>query len=119
MSVPIYPRERAVKVVTSFTTSLVIDGFPGIIQKLEICSLGLEDIIRRCLIHLDPIDIYLNKLQEIVKDREACMLQSIELQRVRHNLVTEQQQFIQREGNILSLDCSPLLLSVEQKICFQ
>ena len=116
---PYLPQRESSQGVTSFTTSLVIDGFPGIIQKLEICSLGLEDIIRRCLIHLDPIDIYLCKLQEIVKDREACMLQSIELQRVRHNLVTEQQQFIQREGNILSLDCSPLLLSVEQKICFQ
>ena len=116
---PYLPQRESSQGVTSFTTSLVIDGFPGIIQKLEICSLGLEDIIRRCLIHLDPIDIYLSKLQEIVKDREACMLQSIELQRVRHNLVTEQQQFIQREGNILSLDCSPLLLSVEQKICFQ
>ena len=67
----------------------------------------------------DLMDMNLSKLWEIVKDREACMLQSIELQRVRHNLVTEQQQFIQREGNILSLDCSPLLLSVEHKICFQ
>ena len=106
-------RERS-QGVTSFTTSLVIDGFPGIIQKLEICSLGLEDTIRRCLIHLDPMDIYLSKLQEIVKDREAWHA-AVHSVAVRHNLVTERQQFIQREVNTLSLDCSSLLLIVEQK----
>ena len=90
---PYLPQRESSQGVTSFTTSLVIDGFPRIMQKLEICSLGLEDIIRRCLIHLDPIDIYLSKLQEIVKDREACMLQSMGSQRIRHNLATEQQQW--------------------------
>ena len=38
------------------------------------------------------MDMNLNKLQETVKDREAWVLQSIGLQRVRHDLATEQQQ---------------------------
>jgi len=37
---------------------------------------------------MDSMDISFSKLQEIVKDRQA-----MELQRVRHNLVTEQQQY--------------------------
>ena len=36
-------------------------------------------------------DVSLSKLRELVMDREACVLQSMGLQRVRHNLVTEQQ----------------------------
>ena len=39
------------------------------------------------------MDPSLNKLWEIVKDREACMLQSMGSQRIRHNLATEQQQW--------------------------
>ena len=39
----------------------------------------------------NSIDMSLSKLQEIVKDREACVLQSMGSQRVRHDLVTEQQ----------------------------
>ena len=35
-------------------------------------------------------DVSLSKLRELVMDREACVLQSMGLQRVRHNLVTEQ-----------------------------
>ena len=38
------------------------------------------------------MDMTLNKLQEIVEDRVACVLQFMELQSVRHDLVTEQQQ---------------------------
>ena len=38
------------------------------------------------------IDMNLSKLQEMVKDREACMLQSMGSQKVRHDLATEQQQ---------------------------
>ena len=34
----------------------------------------------------------LRKLQEIVEDRAAAVLQSMELHRVRHSLATEQQQ---------------------------
>ena len=41
---------------------------------------------------IDSTDIILSKLQEIVKDREAWLLQSMGSQRVRHDLVTEQQQ---------------------------
>ena len=37
------------------------------------------------------MDMTLSKLWEIMKDREAGMLQSLGLQRVRHNLATEQQ----------------------------
>ena len=40
----------------------------------------------------NSMDVSLSKLQEIVKDRKACMLQSTGLQRVRHSLATEQQQ---------------------------
>ena len=40
---------------------------------------------------IDSMDMSLSKLQEIVKDREACVLQSMGSQRVRHDLVTEQQ----------------------------
>ena len=37
------------------------------------------------------MDMTLSKLGEIMKDKEAGMLQSMGLQRVRHNLETEQQ----------------------------
>ena len=39
---------------------------------------------------IDSKDMSLSKLWEIVKDREACMLQSMGSQRVGHDLVTEQ-----------------------------
>ena len=38
---------------------------------------------------IDSMDVSLSKLQEMVKDREACVLQSMGSQRVGHNLVTE------------------------------
>ena len=38
------------------------------------------------------MDMNLNRLQEIVEDREARVLESIGSQRLRHNLATEQQQ---------------------------
>ena len=40
----------------------------------------------------DSMDMSLSKVQQLVIDKEAGMLQSIGLQRVRHNLVAEQQQ---------------------------
>ena len=40
----------------------------------------------------DSKDMNLSKFLEMVKDREACVLQSTGLQRVGHSLVTEQQQ---------------------------
>ena len=40
----------------------------------------------------DSMDMSLNKLQEIVKDREAWHATVYGLQRVRHDLATEQQQ---------------------------
>ena len=39
----------------------------------------------------DSMDISLSKLQEIVKDREAGMLQSLGSQRVRQDVASEQQ----------------------------
>ena len=38
------------------------------------------------------MDMNLSKLQEIVKDRKPRMLQSLGLQRVRHEFATEEQQ---------------------------
>ena len=40
----------------------------------------------------DSMDMSLSKLWELVMDRGPGMLQSMGLQRVRHNLTTEQQQ---------------------------
>ena len=40
----------------------------------------------------ESMDMSLSKLQEMVKDREASALQYMGSQRIRHNLVTEQQQ---------------------------
>ena len=42
----------------------------------------------------DSMDMSLSKLQEMVKDREAWLLQSVGLQRVRQDLASEQQQLI-------------------------
>ena len=39
----------------------------------------------------DSTDMSVSKLQEIVKDREAWVLQSMGLQRFRHSLTNEQQ----------------------------
>ena len=41
----------------------------------------------------DSVEVNLSKLQEIVKGREAGTLQSMGSQRVRHDLVTEKQQY--------------------------
>ena len=38
----------------------------------------------------DSMDMSLSKLQEMVKNREACVLQPVRSQRVRQDLVTEQ-----------------------------
>ena len=40
----------------------------------------------------DSVDMNLSKLQEIMTTGEPGMLQSMELQRIGHDLVTEQQQ---------------------------
>ena len=38
----------------------------------------------------NSMDMNLGKFQEIVRDREGCLLQSMGLQGVRHDLATEQ-----------------------------
>ena len=51
---------------------------------------------------IDSMERDLRKLWEIVKDREAWHAAVYELQRVRHNLVTEQQNFcfLTRSGEL-------------------
>ena len=44
----------------------------------------------------DSMGVTLNKLQEILKDREAWCVASMESQRVRHDWATEQQQGTRR-----------------------
>ena len=44
---------------------------------------------------MDSMDMSLSKLREVVKDRKPGVLQFMESQRVRHDLVTEQQQCIE------------------------
>ena len=39
----------------------------------------------------DSMDMSLSEFREIVKDKEFCMLQSVESQRVAYNLAIEQQ----------------------------
>ena len=46
----------------------------------------------------DSMDMSLSKLREIVEDREAWVLQSMGSQGVRHNLVTECQDFGLKKG---------------------
>ena len=46
------------------------------------------------------LDMNQSKLQEIMKDRGAGMLQSMGLQRVRHDLPTEQQRSAGMAGSI-------------------
>ena len=43
------------------------------------------------------MDMSLSKLRELMMDREACMLQSMGLQRVGHNLANEQQEGTERQ----------------------
>ena len=40
----------------------------------------------------DRMDLSLGELWDMMRDREACMLQSVGLRRVGHDLVTEQQE---------------------------
>ena len=42
----------------------------------------------------DSMDVSLSKLQELVKDRKPDMLQSMGLQRVRHDCAVEQEEMV-------------------------
>ena len=46
----------------------------------------------------DSMDLNLSKLWKIIKDRKPDVLQSMGLQRVRHDLATEQQQSMSQTG---------------------
>ena len=46
----------------------------------------------------DSMDVSLRKLREIMKDTEAGGLESMALQRVRHNLATEQPPLWNKSG---------------------
>ena len=65
---------------------------------MKIYSLGT--LLRNCI--TDSItglmDMNLSKLWEIVEDREPGVLQSMGSQRVRHDLVTEQQEHSGKMG---------------------
>ena len=49
---------------------------------------------------IDIMGMSLSKLQQIVKEGRSSVLQSMGLQRVRHNLLIEQQQAHTRYSNI-------------------
>ena len=54
----------------------------------------------------DSVGMNLRRLQELVKDRESGVLQSMGSQRVRHNLVTEQQQTLSsKHPHLCSTPC--------------
>ena len=48
----------------------------------------------------DSMDVCSSKLQEVVMDREACMLQSMGSQRVEHDLATEQNPNLQQKTQL-------------------
>ena len=56
----------------------------------------------------NSMDKNLSKLWEIVKDRRPGMLQSMGLQRVGHDLATEQQDHLHQENLIPGLDLKPM-----------
>ena len=56
---------------------------------------------------IDSTDMNLTKLQEIAKDREACLQQFMGSQRVVHNLVTEEQQQVQFSRSVVSDSLRP------------
>ena len=63
----------------------MLGGIEGRRRKLPQRMRWLESIT-------GSVDMSLSKLQEILESAEPGMLQSLELQRVRHDLATEQQQ---------------------------
>ena len=66
----------------------------------------------------DSMDMSLSKLWEIAKDRETWLaIQSTELQRVRHDWVTEQQQHVMNDPVSLKLCCSrDYILGIKVKL---
>ena len=65
----------------------------------------------------DSMDVNLGKLQEMVKDRQAWRAAVHGSQRVGHNLVTEQQQYIEEDMTLhRNISSSMCLLSVGAKV---
>ena len=64
-----------------------------------LCYLGLFPVLFICFVSIFE---YLSKLWETVKDRKPGMLQSVELQRVGHDLATEQQQTLMLDTGCLT-----------------
>ena len=54
----------------------------------------------------ESMDMNLSKLQEIVKNREAWLLQFMGSQRVRHNLAIERQQGTRSQMPQLKVPCA-------------
>ena len=57
-------------------------------------SVDISSVIQSCLTLCDPMNrstpvLHLSKLQEVVKDKEASILQSMGLQRAGHHLATK------------------------------
>ena len=67
------------------------------------------------------MNMNLSKLQEIVKDRRACMLQSVGSQRVKHNLATDQQKQLKMMvgDSIYTNPISPRLEPPSEKINYK
>ena len=67
----------------------------------------------------DSMDINLSKLLKIVKYREPGVLQSMVSQRVRHDLVTEQEQSYTAFSTFAGIDkkTSNVWVKVAQRIC--
>ena len=82
-----------------------------ILGKIEDRRRRGQQRIRRLDDLTDSIGMSLSKLWEIVKDREAWVLQSMGSQRVRHNLATENNKwtFISKMGKLENAENSVLL----------
>ena len=78
------------QIASSLEKSLMLGKIDGRKRRGPERMRWLEDIT-------DAMDMSLGKLREMVRDREAGMLQSMGSQRVRYELVTEQKRILEIE----------------------